>query len=67
METLTIVQRGNTLSEAPVHVTHQNKGLTIIDDQNSIVKVIIKGVEILGTIIDGSFGVNVINEVPVKD
>ena len=49
--------------EVSVNYSHPSNGLTVMDEQSPSIKVIIRGQEVAGTIVDGGSGVNVINEI----
>ena len=50
------------LPTTPINITHSTKGPQVLDEQNPVVKVIVKGKEVLKSIIDGGSGVNVITK-----
>ena len=51
----------NKTKEVPVNFENPTKRPTVIDEHSPSIKVIIKGQEVLGSIVDGGSGVNVIN------
>ena len=55
-----IAQKG--IEEVSINYSHPSGGLTIMDEQNPSIKVIIHGHEIARTIINDGLGVNVINK-----
>ena len=55
--------KANTKSVAPpVNLTEPGTGPPLMDSQNPTVKIMIKGRDLQGCIIDGGSGVNVISE-----
>ena len=61
-ETVTTIHRKEQLLEALIHFVNPTMGPTVLDDQNPVVKLIIRGMEVPEVIIDGGSGVNVINK-----
>ena len=55
-----IAQKG--IEEVSINYSHPSGGLTIMDEQNPSIKVIVHGHKIVETIVDDRSGVNVINK-----
>ena len=52
----------NKTEEVAVNFTNPTQGLEVMDEHSPSIKVIIKGQEVLGSIVDGGSRVNVINK-----
>ena len=61
-DTLAALQANTTAATPAVHLTEPGTGPPLMDSQNPAVRIIIKGQELHGCIIDGGSGVNVISE-----
>ena len=61
-DTLAALQANTHSAAPPVHLTEPGTGPPLMDSQNPAVKIIIKGQDLHGCIIDGGSGVNVISE-----
>ena len=61
-DTLAALQATTQSVAPPVNLTEPGTGPPLMDSQNPVVKIIIKGQDLYGCIIDGDSGVNVISE-----
>ena len=57
----TLITQKNT-EQVSVNYNQPSNGPTIMDEQSPVIKVVIQGQEVAGVIVDGGFGVNVINK-----
>ena len=57
----TLITQKNT-EQVSVNYNHPSNRPTIMDEQSPAIKVVIQGQEVLGAIVDGGSGVNVINK-----
>ena len=62
-DTLATLTSNTKSATLPVNLTEPETGPPLMDSQNPAVKIIIKGRNLHGCIIDGGSGVNVISEV----
>ena len=62
MEKVASIITKQELEDVSVNFTNPVNGPTIMDEQSLIIKVIIHGQEVSGSIVDGGSGVNVINK-----
>ena len=60
-DTLATLTANTHSASPPVHLTEPGMGLPLMDSQNPAVKIMIKGRDLHGCIIDDGSGVNVIN------
>ena len=61
-DTLAALQANTTAVTPPVHLTEPGVGPSLMDSQTPAVRIIIKGQDLHGCIIDGGSDVNVISE-----